>query len=123
MIKVDYLIIGGGIAGTTAAETIRKLDPSGTITIVSEEPHPLYSRVLLPHYIRGRVKRDFVFLKKDEWYEKHAITLLKGRFLQSLDISAHEAVLNDGTIYKYKKLLLATGGRGRTASSGGCRGG
>lgn len=113
MPRVDYLIIGGGIAGTTAAETIRKLDQNGTIVIVSEEPHPLYSRVLLPHYIRGRVMREFVFLRKDEWYTTHAITLLKGRLLHSLRPAAHEAVLDDGTVYQYRKLLLATGGRVR----------
>lgn len=113
MAHVDYLIIGGGIAGTTAAEVIRKLDPAGAIMIVSEEPHPLYSRVLLPHYIRGKVARDFLFIKKDTWYEEHAIALLKGQILHSLRPAAHEAVLDDGTVWEYRKLLLATGGRVR----------
>ena len=35
-----YLIIGGGISGTSAAEEIRKLDAGSTITILSEEQHP-----------------------------------------------------------------------------------
>lgn len=111
MQKVDYLIFGGGIAGTTAAETIRKLDPNGTITIVSEEPHPLYSRVLLPHYIRGKVKREFVFLKNDAWYAAQSITLEKGRILHTLKPSEHEVILDNGATFTYGKLLLATGGR------------
>lgn len=113
MISVDYLIIGGGVAGTTAAETVRKLDANGTIIIVSEEPYPLYSRVLLPHYINSKVKREAVFLKSEKFYEEKAITLLKGRLLQSLNPLEHEAIIDDGTIYRYRKLLIATGGRAR----------
>ncbi len=109
--RVDYLIIGGGIAGTTAAETIRQLDREGKIVIVSEEAYPLYSRVLLPHYLRGRVARDFVFLKNEKWYEELGLTLLKGRSLCSLRLADHQAELDDGTIYHYQKLLISTGGR------------
>lgn len=113
MNHVDYLIIGGGIAGTTATETIRKLDPNGSITIVSEEPHPLYSRVLLPHYIRGKIKREFVFLKPPEWYHTHSIVLKNMRMMQRVDAAAHTVTLDDGIEYHYRKLLLATGGRVR----------
>lgn len=110
---VDYLIIGGGIAGTTAAETIRKHDANGTIVIVSDEPHRLYSRVLLPHYVRGKIKREFVFLKSPEWYQNHSIVLKNNRTLARLDVASHVAMLDDGTEYHYRKLLLATGGHVR----------
>ena len=46
-LEYDYLIIGGGIAGTAAAETIRRTDGAGKIAIVEDEPHLLYSRVFL----------------------------------------------------------------------------
>jgi NAD(P)H-nitrite reductase large subunit len=110
---VDYLIVGGGVAGTTAAETIRKLDANATITIVSDEPHPLYSRVLLPHYIRGKVGRDFVFLKKPTWYEEQSIELKNGTTLAKINPTNHTATTHDDTEYQYKKLLLATGGQVR----------
>ncbi len=113
MTNVDYLIIGGGIAGTTAAETIRKLDPNGSIVIVSEEPHHLYSRVLLPHYIRGKIKREFVFLKPLEWYQNHSIVLQNTRMMRQMNRVAHTVTLDDGTEYQYRKLLIATGGRVR----------
>lgn len=113
MQSVDYLIIGGGIAGTTAAETIRKHDTNGTIVIVSDEAHRLYSRVLLPHYIRGRVMREFVFLKSLEWYEKSSIVLKHERTLARLDAAKHVATLDDGAEYHYRKLLLASGGHVR----------
>ncbi|MDP3985276.1 MAG: FAD-dependent oxidoreductase [bacterium] len=114
MTIVDHLIIGGGITGTTAAEMIRKHDPNATITIVSEEPHPLYSRVLLPHYIQGKIKREFVFLKKDAWYSEHHINLLRGGRMKLLRPNHHEVILYNGTEYRYRKLLLATGGMPKT---------
>ena len=63
-----HIIIGGGVAGTTAAEELRKIDRTGEITLVSEEHEPLYSRVLLPHYLKGKIPRERVFLKKEAWY-------------------------------------------------------
>ena len=64
MNHVDYLIIGGGIAGTTAAETIRKLDPSGTITIIEVEQEPLYSKVMLTDLLKGTVKEEQLRLRR-----------------------------------------------------------
>ena len=49
----NYLIIGGGVAGVTAAEAIRGIDTQATIGVVSDEPYPLYSRVLLPNYLKN----------------------------------------------------------------------
>jgi len=46
-----YLIIGNGVAGTTAAENIRKQDKDGDITIITEEDLPFYSRIRLNEYI------------------------------------------------------------------------
>src|SRR3989344_8664230 len=107
---VDFLIIGGSAAGTTAAETIRTNLPNSSITIISDENHEQYSRVLLPHYIRGKVAREQVFLKKSEWYKEKNIELLKGLKAQSLDASRKEVKLSNGEVYKYGKLLIAIGG-------------
>ncbi|MEX2028497.1 MAG: FAD-dependent oxidoreductase, partial [Candidatus Curtissbacteria bacterium] len=111
MRKTDYLIIGGSAAGTTAAEVIRGIDPKGAITIISEEPHEQYSRVLIPHYLRHKVSREQVFLKKPEWYGEKKIELVKGVRAKSLEPSRKEVVTSDGETYQYKKLLIAVGGR------------
>ncbi len=110
MKKVDFLIIGGSAAGTTAAEVIRQLAPESTITIVTDENHEEYSRVLLPHYIRGKVARDQVFLKKPEWYTQNKISLVKGVKTESLDPKSHRVRVSGGEEYKYGKLLIAVGG-------------
>ncbi len=110
MKSVDYLIIGGSAAGTTAAEVIRGLKPDASITIVTEESHEEYSRVLIPHYIRHKVQRDQVFLKKSEWYTEKKIKLLKEVRAQRLEASSKSVKLSNGEEIQYGKLLITVGG-------------
>ena len=110
MKSVDFLIVGGSAAGTTAAEVIRQLKPQASITIITDENHEEYSRVLIPHYIRGKVSREQVFLKKPEWYEEKGIELIKGIKVIKLDSGGHGVDLSNGEQIGYKKLLIAIGG-------------
>jgi NAD(P)H-nitrite reductase large subunit len=111
---MKYLIIGGGVAGTTAAEYLRKLDVDCEIVLVSEEYHALYSRVLLSKYMNGTVPRERVFLKKDEWYSKNNIEWLAGEVCVRVDTKNKFVELSNGREYPYDKLLIATGGEART---------
>lgn len=117
MKSIDFLIIGGSAAGTTAAEVIRSLKPQSSITIVTDENHEEYSRVLLPHYIRGEVTREQVFLKKPEWYHQNNIELLKGFKAHKLDpdkkLVTFAPIQNHsgGEQIQYGKLLIAIGGK------------
>lgn len=115
MQSYQYVIIGGGIAGTTAAETIRKRDGVGKIAIVSDEPHPLYSRVLLskPAWVLGEQPFDNVWLKKDAWYREQNIHLFRGIKASALDTDRRIVSLSDGDGLMYDKLLLATGAHSR----------
>src|SRR3990167_5212235 len=110
MKSVDFLIVGGSAAGTTAAEVTRQLNPKATITIITDEKHEEYSRVLIPHYIRGKVSREQVFLKKPGWYEEKGIELVKGRKAVKLESENHIVTFGDGEQIQYKKLLIAIGG-------------
>ncbi len=109
---VDYLIIGGGIAGTTAAEGIRKRS-SGSILIVTSEAHTLYSRVRLPDYVAGQITRERVFMKDEAWYRERNIALVRERAVQSLSRAERSVRLNDGSTVRYGTLLLAMGGAAR----------
>ncbi len=111
-----FLIIGGGVAGTTAAQELRKRDASADITILSEEHHPLYSRVLLPHYITGKIPRERVFLKRDGWYGEQNIDWQAGVVAQHMDAKNKFVGGSDGREYPYDKLLVATGGEVRALS-------
>ena len=107
----DYLIVGGGIAGTTAAETIRQYDAGGSIAIVNDEVHPLYSRVMLskPEWFLGRISFDHIWLKHPGWYVEHGIAYLAGQTAVKLDPTQKVLTLKDGLELGYGKLLLAPG--------------
>lgn len=111
MKKVDYLIVGGGIAGTTAAEFIRMHDSSGSITIISEEPELLYSRVLLPHYLRDQIPVERLFIRKEEQYKEKNIDLIKGTRVNTVNTQDQKIELDNGEIIEYDKLLIASGGK------------
>ena len=97
MKKFKYLIIGGGVSGTTAAETVRQNDKNGSIAIVSEELYPAYSRVMLS-------KHDFylpegenkIWLKTPDWYIKENIELIAGKIAVNLDHNKKIITLNGG---------------------------
>jgi len=106
-----YIIIGGGIAGTTAAETIRKLDNECSIAIVSDEPYPIYSRLLLAKYILGQIPQDSLFLKRIEWYSQVGIDFLAPVSATSVDPQKKEVALSSGETLGFEKLLIACGGK------------
>lgn len=119
--NVKYLIVGGGIAGTTAAENIRTQDKDGSIMIISDEPYPLYSRIMLskPNFFLEKIPFDNIWLKKESWYQEKNITLFLGKSVVSLDIQGKKITLNDGKEIVYEKLLLAIGGCARKFSGPG----
>lgn len=107
-----YLIIGGGVAGTSAAEAIRSCDRKSSIAIVSDEPYPLYSKVMLskPNYFLGKIKEEQIFLKTPQWYQKQKIELITEKKAVKLDSKKKIISLDNGEEVGYKKLLLAVGG-------------
>jgi NADPH-dependent 2,4-dienoyl-CoA reductase/sulfur reductase-like enzyme len=107
----NYLIIGGGVAGVTAAETIRARDRDGLIGILSAEPHRLYSRVLLPSYVRGDIDREKVFLRKEGDYQASRIDFLPNVQVSFVNTQKGEVGLANHTTIGYKKLLIASGGK------------
>ncbi|MFY9463010.1 MAG: NAD(P)/FAD-dependent oxidoreductase [Candidatus Sungiibacteriota bacterium] len=107
----DYFIIGGGIAGVTAAETIRSRDADGSIAILSDEVHPLYSRVLLPAYLKGRIARDRIFLRIVDDYAAKKIDFYPDTEVVAVDVSGHIVKTADNRIFHFGKLLIASGGK------------
>ncbi len=110
MKKVNFLIIGGSAAGTTAADAIRNLLPEASIAIVTDEDHEQYSRVLLPNYIRHQITREQMFLKKPEWYSERKIELIRGVKAVGLASKSKRVKVSDGNEIEYGKLLICVGG-------------
>lgn len=104
-----HLIIGNGAAGTTAAESIRKHDTSGSITILSQEDLPFYYRTRLPEFIAGTIREEQLLAKKKEWYTEQKITLLPGRRAISIDPASKSVRTDHEEQIIYDRLLLATG--------------
>src|SRR3989344_7024179 len=111
MRNVDYLIIGGGVAGTTAAEFIRMNDSQGSIAIVMEEPEILYSRVMLPHFLRDQIPFERLYVRRLEQYAEKGIELLKGVRAGKIDTQNKKVYLSDKQELGYKKLLISSGGK------------
>lgn len=113
MTKYDYLIIGGGITGVIAAETIREKKPTAAIGIVSDEPHMIYSRVLLPSFLKKKISREQLFLRKPEDFTEKNIDLHLGQHALRIDPQRKEVALSAGVSFRYDKLLIASGGKVR----------
>jgi len=105
----DCLIIGGGIAGTTAAETYRRYNADASIVILNKEPELLYSRVLLFQLLKHEVTEAQVFLRKLEEYQAKKIDIRTGVTVTKID-TANKIVVTDKGEIGYQKLLIASGG-------------
>ena len=90
-----YLLIGNGASGTYAAETIRKTDTEGEITLLTNEPYPLYNRVALPPFLRDEAKREKVFLRTPEQHAQKGIKLLVNTPITSLNTEERVATAAD----------------------------
>ncbi len=107
---MKYVIIGNGVAGTTAAANIRKLDSSGKITILTDEAFPFYSRIRLIDFLAGGVDEKGLVIHKDDWYRKNNIKLLLSTPVSEIDSNKKQIQTSAGERMEYDRLLLATGG-------------
>ncbi|MGB9905083.1 MAG: NAD(P)/FAD-dependent oxidoreductase, partial [Desulfotomaculales bacterium] len=60
-----YLIIGNSAGAVGCIEGIREVDPGGEIAVVSDEPHHVYSRALIPYYLAGKIGREKLFYRPE----------------------------------------------------------
>ncbi len=105
-----YVIIGNGIAGTTAADTLRKNDPNCSIHLLTNEPYPLYNRVSLPRFLQGVIVEQKVMIRDFAWHEQRNINLVTETMVTEVNTDERVIVTGDGQKYPYDSLLVATGG-------------
>jgi nitrite reductase (NADH) large subunit len=108
---MNYIIIGNGVAGTTAAETIRKNDSQGIIKIFTDEGHPFYSRIRLMDCLAGEVDFPKLQIHSNAWYDQHNIQLFLNKKVVDIDAVKKEILTVTGERHGYDKLLLADGSR------------
>lgn len=113
MIQRDYLVIGGGIAGASACEGLRKYDKRGSVTLVSAEIFPPYKRWLLSKsFLREKSAEPKKLIEQDErWFQSHKIETRLGTIVTQLNIDRRLAVLGNGESIEFNKACLAMGSR------------
>ena len=104
-----YVIIGGGIAGVSAAEAVHAQDPEGKIVLISKEEESPYSRMALTRFMAGEVKREKLPLHQQDWYAEDNVDLILGAAVESIDRENRNVRLADGRSFAYDKLVLASG--------------
>lgn len=105
-----YVIIGNGIAGTTAADTLRKNDPNCSIHLLTNEPYPLYNRVSLPRFLQGVIVEQKVMIRDFAWHEQRNIRLITETLVTDLNTEERTVVTDKGQNLPYDALLVASGG-------------
>jgi 3-phenylpropionate/trans-cinnamate dioxygenase ferredoxin reductase subunit len=109
-----FVIVGGGLAGAKAAETLRAEGFTGRVILISDErDHPYERPPLSKGYLTGADARDSVFVHDPAWYAGSDIELRLGQPVVHLDREAKTVRLGDGTVVTYDALLLATGAEPR----------
>ena len=109
-----FAIVGGGLAGAKAAETLRAEGFDGRVVLIGEEPEQPYERPpLSKDYLRGESPRDKARVHDERFYAENAIELLTGRRVVGLDDAAHALLLDDDQVVSYDRVLLATGSEPR----------
>ena len=112
-----YVIIGNGVAGTTAAETIRKADADAVITILADEPYPLYNRIALPRVLKQTTLPERTIIRQVAWHAQQRIDLRLETTVSRLDTDDRVVFTADGAALPYDKLLIATGGHAEPAAA------
>jgi NADPH-dependent 2,4-dienoyl-CoA reductase/sulfur reductase-like enzyme/nitrite reductase/ring-hydroxylating ferredoxin subunit len=106
----SVVIVGGGAAGTAAAEMLRRLGYAGRITMLSADPSPPCDRPNLSKgYLTGAAPAEYMVLRPPAFYEEQKIELQLGARVTAIDPAAHHVSLADGSRHSYGALLLATG--------------
>jgi 3-phenylpropionate/trans-cinnamate dioxygenase ferredoxin reductase component len=119
--KVDYLVIGGGLAAANCARWLREEGADGSVLLVGREPDPPYNRPPLSKgYLQGREPREEVLFRPDDWWREQNIELMIRTSVMKLDPGERVATLSTKDEVEFDKALLATGSNVRRLRVEGC---
>ena len=119
--KVDYLLIGGGLASANCARWLREEGAGGEVLLVGREPDPPYNRPeCTKGYLRGEERREETFFRPEEWWQEQNVELLLRTSVTALDTQARTAKLLNKDEVEFGKALIATGANVRRLNVDGC---
>src|SRR5580704_10331081 len=119
--KVDYLLIGGGLASANCARWLREEGAEGEVLLVGREGDPPYNRPdCSKGYLRGEESREEPLFRPNDWWAEQGIELLTRTSVTGLDLRARTARLSTKDEVEFGKLLVATGANVRRLNVSGC---
>ncbi len=108
-----FVIVGGGLAGAKAAETLRAEGFDGEVVLFGDEAERPYERpALAKGYLLGKDERESVFVHPEGWYPDHSVDLRLGAPVTSINRAGHSIAFDGGRV-SYDKLALTTGASAR----------
>lgn len=110
MMTRKLAVIGNGMAGVRCVEEIYRLSPDAfEITIIGDEPHPNYNRIMLSKVLQGDTSISDITINDFSWYKERGIRLLLGEKAVRIDTGGQKIFLESGMTVPYDELILATG--------------
>src|SRR5277367_3960127 len=104
--QVTHLLVGGGIAAVTAAQTLEQEQPDGSVLLVSRELDPPYHRPPCSKgYLQGTESRESALLHPLDWYAEHDVELMTRTSVMSIDLEARTAKLSTKEEIAFESLL------------------
>jgi nitrite reductase (NADH) large subunit len=104
-----HVIIGNGIAGVNAAESIRSLDGDSSITMIAREKFPPYSRPMISLMLEGAIGPEKLPVRSERFYEEMGIEPILGEAVTAIDLENRLVVTDKGSRVGFDRLLIATG--------------
>lgn len=104
-----YVIAGNGVAAARCIEGIRSADPTGEITVVSEEQHEVYCRPLISYYLEKKTDLERMKYRDADFYGRMGCRVLYGRKAAHIRSESRELELDDGSVLPYDAMCLAVG--------------
>jgi 3-phenylpropionate/trans-cinnamate dioxygenase ferredoxin reductase subunit len=119
--RVDYLLIGGGLASGNCARWLRESGADGSILLIGREPDLPYNRPPCSKgYLRREESREDTLFRPAEWYDEQQVEALTRVSATALDPSARAVKLSNGQEVEFDKALIATGANVRRLNVPGC---
>ena len=106
----DYVIIGNSAAGLSAVSSIRLADKEGSIIVLTNELFNNYSKPLITYYLSGKVQLEDTYFRSEEFYRDNNVLLKTETNIVKIDFELKQVISDKGICFKYKKLLIASGG-------------
>jgi NAD(P)H-nitrite reductase large subunit len=103
------VVVGGGMAAVRLVEELCSRGYDGEVTVLADEDHAPYNRILLSAVLEGTHRADALTLRSTTWFADRGVTLRLGARVLEVDRESREVMLVDGERIGYDRLVLATG--------------